>query len=139
MCESLVLLKEMQDLKIFICRISQDFNFTNQKMLGTSFFRNDVYNLKLPYPVKGIPPGRGLFLGFNLARIQAPIGFFYILDHVVPRQDYNGIKLYFHDPYDVISQQTIARHAKERTNIKFSVTPRVSTIHNSMINVHINK
>lgn len=101
-------------------------------MLGTSFFRNDVYNLSVSYPVKGSPPGRGLYIGFNLARHIEPFGLVFILDYIVPWEDYDGIAVYFHDPYDVISETTIIRHTKERSNVKFSIIPRISTIDKSI-------
>ena len=106
-------------------------------MLGTSFFRNDVYNLRLPYPVKAHPPGRGLFIGFNLHRFEDGIRFFEVLDYVVPKRDYNGIKIYFHGPYEVMSKHSIVRHAKEKSYIKFSIIPKISKIDDSMKNVDV--
>jgi hypothetical protein len=103
------------------------------------FFRNDIYNLRLPYPVHGPPPGRGLFIGFNIDRLDDSHRLFNILEYVVPRRDYNGIKVYFHDPFEVISEHAIVRHAKERSYIKFSILPKISTIDDSMRGVHINE
>jgi len=108
-------------------------------MLGTMFFRNDVYKLRLSYPVQGHPPGRGLFIGFNLDRYEELMRFFNIFKHVVPKRVYNGIKLYFHDPYEVISDHAIVRHAKERSYIKFAVLPKISTSDDSMRSVHLNE
>lgn len=121
----------------FFNRVTRDFEFTNQKKLGTNLFSYLDYDRNVSYPVKGHPPGKGLYIGFNRERSDFEIGSHEIYEFVVPHRDYNGIELYFHDPYEVISEQTTVRHVKETAVTKFSVNPKILIADTSIADVYV--
>lgn len=105
-------------------------------MLGTNIYKRDVFKLKLPYPVKAHPPGKGLYIGFN--ELQFPdYQAVYIFDHVVPKRVYDGLKIYVHDPYEVVSDNALVRHAKQRSSSKYSIVPKVTIVDESVADFDI--
>ena len=106
-------------------------------MLGTSLSSLDDFNWKSPYPVKGRPPGKGLLIGFNRDRSEFFMDGFDIYDHTVPKKLYSGIKLYFHDPYEVISEHATVRQGKENAVMKFHIIPKISTVDDSMADIDV--
>lgn len=117
-------------------RITHEFNFTKKRMLGTNIYSRLVIHWNISYPVKGHPPGKGLYIAFSRSRFDFDTGGTHeIYDFVVPHRDYNGIELYFHDPYEVITEQTLVRHVRGQS--KFSVIPKIHTIDTTMSDFYV--
>lgn len=62
-----------------------------------------------------------------------------VYEFAVPKRDYNGIELYFHDPHEVIGKHVTVRHVKETAVTKFSVYPKILNVDTSMADFHIHE
>ncbi|KAL7036626.1 hypothetical protein ACKWTF_008880 [Chironomus riparius] len=115
--------------------ISQDFNFTNISKHGTAWQLAPEYNLTLEYPVKPVNPKKCLYIGYTKSVYVLHSKDYRIkgLIDVIPAQNFDGIKLMFHDTFEMIFDDAITLHTRKKCYLKILVTPKVLRIDSSIM------
>lgn len=121
-------------------RTSSDFNFTNVTMLGTEMKRVSNYNLTLSYPVKAQNPGKGLHIGFTEMQIyhiyKTRSDF---LNDSIPIKNYDGLKIWFNDAFEVLSDDSINLQLRDHSYSKVLITPNIVKVDDSMMDFELDE
>lgn len=113
---------------------SSDFNYTNVTMLGTERRRVSNYKLEMSYPIKAQNPGKGLHLGFSeMQKYQIYKVYSDYLNDSIPNKDYDGLKLWFHDAFEVLSDDSINLQVRLPSYSKITIVPKILKVDDSMM------
>ncbi|CAG9805270.1 unnamed protein product [Chironomus riparius] len=113
---------------------SSDFNYMNVTMLGTERRRVSNYKLEMSYPIKAQNPGKGLHLGFSeMQKYQIYKVYSDYLNDSIPNKDYDGLKLWFHDAFEVLSHDSINLQVRLPSYSKITIVPKILKVDDSMM------
>ncbi|XP_070509997.1 pickpocket protein 28-like [Chironomus tepperi] len=119
-------------------RTSNDFAYTKATMLGTERSRVSNYRLKMKYPLKAQNPGKGLHLGFTeMQRYQYVKVFSDYMNDSIPTKDYNGLKIWFHDAFEVLSDDSVNIQLRDESYSRVLIIPRILKVDDSMMDFEL--
>lgn len=107
-------------------------------MLGTERLKDPQFKLKLDYPVKPENPKKCLFIGYtetNIIKLNKykEIVINEVLDEANPEKNHTGLRLWFHDAFEILYESAIKLHTREKAHMNIMVTPKVSKIDESFM------
>ena len=62
-----------------------------------------------------------------------------ILDDAIPERSYNGLKLWFHDPFEMLHDKSVNLQARNKCYFKILITPKVSKIDTSIMDFDLHQ
>ena len=104
-------------------------------MHGTEWQMNPEYKLKLNYPVKPENLKKSLKIGYTsgvFTMYPKRKNHQGILDDVIPKRNFDGLKLWFHDAFEMLHDQAINLHARKLCYLKILITPKATKIDTSI-------
>ena len=118
-------------------RISQDFNFTKISTHGTQWQTKPEYKLKLNYPLKPENLKKSLYIGYTESTFTMFPKKQHFMQDVIPEKPYYGLRMWFHDAFEMLYDDAIKLHTQNRCYQKILITPKISRIDDSIMDFNL--